>query len=120
MPEACVTMWVGIECATGPQPGSRASQAHAVHDAAVPLIRTVPISCPLYEITLGKQTVFARRQSAVGQTRLERTRGGYWPAGQKTSARTSILSRGAASGPLVGSSKAVCAENRARPSSFES
>jgi hypothetical protein len=40
--------------------------------------------------------------------------------GQKTSARTSILSRGAALGGLLGSSNEVCAVKRARPSSLES
>jgi hypothetical protein len=39
---------------------------------------------------------------------------------QKTSARTSILSRGAALGGLLGSSNEVCAVKRARPSSLES
>jgi hypothetical protein len=40
--------------------------------------------------------------------------------GQKTSARTSILSRGAALGGLLGSSNEVCAVKRARPSFIES
>src|ERR1700687_690605 len=38
---------------------------------------------------------------------------------QKTSARTSMLSRGAALGGLPGSSNEVCAVKRARPSSLE-
>jgi hypothetical protein len=40
--------------------------------------------------------------------------------GQKTSARTSMLSRGAALDGLFGSSNDVCAVKRARPSSRES
>ncbi len=39
---------------------------------------------------------------------------------KKTSARTSMLSRGAAFGGVVGSSKAVWSAKRARPSSSES
>ena len=39
---------------------------------------------------------------------------------KKTSARTSMLSRGAAFGGVVGSSKAVCSAKRAPPSSIES
>lgn len=41
-------------------------------------------------------------------------------AGQNTSARTSMLRRGAAAARVVGSSNAVCAVRRARPSSSES
>ena len=41
----------------------------------------------------------------------------YFPGGKNTRVRTSMLSRGAASAGLVGSSNALCAVKRARCSS---
>src|SRR5262245_29587539 len=64
----------------------------------------------------------ALNEASAGAIRKRRRRGAHdrAAAGKKTRARTSMLSRGAASVGVFGSSKAVCAVNRARPSSSES
>ncbi len=68
-------------------------------------------------------TPFAASSSPHARRLAHAGRPAYCPvsaAGQNTSARTSMLRRGAAVSGVVGSSNAVCAVRRARPSSSES
>src|SRR5882724_790279 len=100
------------------------------HHRRPPYFSRPLVSCERPEGSRGpaRQLIDRSRQSSARQSRPP---GGGIPAaemevaqavsgGQKTSARTSILSRGAALGGLFGSSNEVCAVKRARPSSLES
>lgn len=103
---------------SAPAPASASASASATHDTrhpirngAAPAARRRPA---LYSIR--RPAIAARRRMHAGRPAYRFASA----AGQNTSARTSMLRRGAAVSGVVGSSNAVCALRRARPSSSES
>lgn len=84
---------------------------HPIRNGAAPAARRRPA---LYSIR--RPAIAARRRMHAGRPAYRFASA----AGQNTSARTSMLRRGAAVSGVVGSSNAVCALRRARPSSSES
>lgn len=84
---------------------------HPIRNGAAPAARRRPA---LYSIR--RPAIGARRRMHAGRPAYRFASA----AGQNTSARTSMLRRGAAVSGVVGSSNAVCALRRARPSSSES
>lgn len=101
---------------SAPAPASASASAthdtrHPIRNGAAPAARRRPA---LYSIR--RPAIAARRRMHAGRPAYRFASA----AGQNTSARTSMLRRGAAVSGVVGSSNAVCALRRARPSSSES
>lgn len=94
------------------------ASASATHDTRHPIRNGAAPAAPrrpaLYSIR--RPAIAARRRMHAGRPAYRFASA----AGQNTSARTSMLRRGAAVSGVVGSSNAVCALRRARPSSSES
>ncbi|KKB67780.1 hypothetical protein BBMA_8 [Burkholderia pseudomallei MSHR1079] len=97
---------------------SASASATATHDTRHPIRNGAAPAAPrrpaLYSIR--RPAIAARRRMHAGRPAYRFASA----AGQNTSARTSMLRRGAAVSGVVGSSNAVCALRRARPSSSES
>lgn len=97
---------------------SATATATATHDTRHPIRNGAAPAAPrrpaLYSIR--RPAIAARRRMHAGRPAYRFASA----AGQNTSARTSMLRRGAAVSGVVGSSNAVCALRRARPSSSES
>lgn len=104
--------------APAPAPASATATATATHDTRHPIRNGTAPAAPrrpaLYSIR--RPAIAARRRMHAGRPAYRFASA----AGQNTSARTSMLRRGAAVSGVVGSSNAVCALRRARPSSSES
>lgn len=104
--------------APAPAPASASASASATHDTRHPIRNGAAPAAPrrpaLYSIR--RPAIAARRRMHAGRPAYRFASA----AGQNTSARTSMLRRGAAVSGVVGSSNAVCALRRARPSSSES
>lgn len=104
--------------APAPAPASASATATATHDTRHPIRNGAAPAAPrrpaLYSIR--RPAIAARRRMHAGRPAYRFASA----AGQNTSARTSMLRRGAAVSGVVGSSNAVCALRRARPSSSES
>lgn len=108
----------GPRSAPSPAPASASASASATHDTRHPIRNGAAPAAPrrpaLYSIR--RPAIAARRRMHAGRPAYRFASA----AGQNTSARTSMLRRGAAVSGVVGSSNAVCALRRARPSSSES
>lgn len=108
----------GPRSAPAPASASASASASATHDTRHPIRNGVAPAAPrrpaLYSIR--RPAIAARRRMHAGRPAYRFASA----AGQNTSARTSMLRRGAAVSGVVGSSNAVCALRRARPSSSES
>src|SRR5215510_1814654 len=89
------------------------------HGRDLPAVRCAPRIQLNHDVSLQPVDHLAAR-AVVPEALAVLSSASSFSGAKKTSARTSILSRGAASGGLVGSLNAVCAVNRARPSSLES
>lgn len=104
--------------APAPASASASASASATHDTRHPIRNGAAPAAPrrpaLYSIR--RPAIAARRRMHAGRPAYRFASA----AGQNTSARTSMLRRGAAVSGVVGSSNAVCALRRARPSSSES
>lgn len=103
---------------SAPAPAPASAFASATHDTRHPIRNGAAPAAPrrpaLYSIR--RPAIAARRRMHAGRPAYRFASA----AGQNTSARTSMLRRGAAVSGVVGSSNAVCALRRARPSSSES
>ncbi len=91
----------------------------------VHLLQWVPVEAGIYRVNKVRnpedvKVACAKRDDRVTHEGLSLTTGKSFARHQNKIERISMLRRGGASGALVGSSKAVCAVIRARPSSAES
>lgn len=108
----CARLLHGPRSAPAPASASATHDTrHPIRNGAAPAARRRPA---LYSIR--RPAIAARRRMHAGRPAYRFASA----AGQNTSARTSMLRRGAAVSGVVGSSNAVCALRRARPSSSES